>query len=79
MPNHNWANISGQSVSDTPRNSPRVIFKFQVILFVDATTFLPLGYDEEGTGGAGTSHSVYKKLASTKLTKQDFDWKKPRS
>jgi outer membrane lipoprotein-sorting protein len=48
-------------------------------IFVDAKTFLPLGFDEDDPSAGGTDHSVYKKLTlHAKLTKKDFDWHPPK-
>lgn len=48
-------------------------------LFVDATSFLPLGFDEDDPSAGGIEHEVYKNMKwRAKLTKKDFAWTPPK-
>lgn len=48
-------------------------------LFVDAKTFLPLGFDEDDPSAGGIDHEVYKNMKwRAMLTKKDFDWTPPK-
>ena len=48
-------------------------------IFVDAKTFLPLGFDEDDPSAGGVDHSIYKNMKwHAKLTKADLDWQPPK-
>ena len=48
-------------------------------LFVDAKTFLPLGFDEDDPDAGGVDHSIYQNLKiQAHLTKKDFVFVPPK-
>ena len=48
-------------------------------IFVDAKTFLPLGFDEDDPGAGGIDHSIYKGMKwRAKLKKEDLEWQPPK-